>query len=164
MAESAPLKVLVVGPSRSRKSHIASFLAGTRADVGGDPAGPPGPTVGVRILELEREGARVQLWDVSGDQSYETTWPAIQKGAEGVILVYAPENAGASKEVQLWHSWFVERKGIPAVCFCMVSAAGQGSPPSIGTTPLELLSFDNPDAISEAFESFMSRVAAVSRR
>ena len=87
-----PLKLLLVGPSRAGRSSLASFLAGVQESV--TPAAPPAPTVGVRILELERHGAPVELWDVSGDQSYEAAWPAIQDGAGGVVLVYNPEAAG----------------------------------------------------------------------
>jgi len=50
--------------------------------------------VGARILELDRHGTAVELWDVAGDQSYENTWPAMQQNADGVVLVYSPEVLG----------------------------------------------------------------------
>jgi hypothetical protein len=78
------------GPSRSRKSAIVSFLAGMVDRLDYD----PGPTVGVRILELERNNMRLELWDTAGDQTYENTWPAIQKDADGVLVLYNIDTPG----------------------------------------------------------------------
>jgi energy-coupling factor transporter ATP-binding protein EcfA2 len=86
------MKVLLVGPSKSGKSALASYLAGISD--GAIPAQAPLPTVGCRILELERNGAPVELWDVSGDQSYENCWPAIKHNADGIIFVYSSEAPG----------------------------------------------------------------------
>ena len=86
------MKILLVGPSKSGKSALASFLAGISDSA--VPAHPPLPTVGCRILELERGGVPVELWDVSGDQSYENCWPAIKHNADGIIFVYSSEAAG----------------------------------------------------------------------
>ena len=98
----AAQKILFVGPSKGGKSSIVSFLAGIQD--GPTPSATPTPTVAVRILELERHGTPVELWDVSGDQSYETTWPAIQQGATGVVLIYDPEALGqAVRGVTLLH-------------------------------------------------------------
>jgi GTPase SAR1 family protein len=81
---SAPrLKVLLVGPSKAGKTSLSSFLAGIQDSV--SPAAPPMPTIGVRVLEVERFGVSVELWDVSGDQQYESTWPAVQEGVGGAF-------------------------------------------------------------------------------
>jgi len=86
------MKLLMVGPSKTGKSVLCSFLAGVLdAPLA---AGDPLPTVGCRILEVNTQGVAVELWDVSGDQSYENTWPAIQQGVDGVILCYSPETSG----------------------------------------------------------------------
>jgi GTPase SAR1 family protein len=89
---SVRLKILFVGPSKAGKSSIASFIAGFQDGV--TPSGTPTPTVGVRILELERHGMPIELWDVSGDQRYEATWPACQQDAAGIVLLYDPEALG----------------------------------------------------------------------
>lgn len=86
------MKLLLIGPSKAGKSVLASFLAGMLDST--TPAAEPPPTVGVRILELTCVGQAVELWDVSGDQSYENTWPAVQQGADGVIMCYSPETPG----------------------------------------------------------------------
>ena len=86
------MKILMVGPSKTGKSVLCSFLAGMLdAPIA---AGDPLPTVGCRILEVNTQGVAMELWDVSGDQSYENTWPAIQQGVNGVILCYSPETSG----------------------------------------------------------------------
>lgn len=86
------MKLLMVGPSKTGKSILCSFLAGMLDTPLA--AGDPLPTVGCRILEVNTQGVAVELWDVSGDQSYENTWPAIQQGVDGVILCYSPETSG----------------------------------------------------------------------
>lgn len=86
------MKLLLIGPSKAGKSVLASFLAGMLDST--TPAAEPPPTVGVRILELTCVGQAIELWDVSGDQSYENTWPAVQQGADGVIMCYSPETPG----------------------------------------------------------------------
>lgn len=120
MAE-AKAKIIVVGPLKAGKtrlanhiatSHIAELESRSAARDNAEPAHKPAldaylPTAGVRILEFDREithstgkrgGARaaqlsVELWDCSGDQQYQSCWPAILSGAIGVILVYNPETA-----------------------------------------------------------------------
>ena len=86
------MKLLMIGPCKSGKSSLATFLSGMSESP--TPSGIPLPTVGCRILELSSHGVGVELWDISGDQSYENTWPAIQQNADGVILCYSPETAG----------------------------------------------------------------------
>ena len=97
MASAPRLKVLFVGPSKAGKSSLATFLAGLQDSV--SPAAAPAPTVGVRILELERHGAAIELWDVSGDQQYEASWPAVQQDAAAVVLIYDPEAPGQAVRV-----------------------------------------------------------------
>lgn len=86
------IKIVVVGPQKSGKSGLVSFLAG----VSDSPTGlAMEPTIALRILETERKGIPIELWDTSGDQSFENTWPAVQKDADGIMLVYNPEIPGA---------------------------------------------------------------------
>ena len=79
------------------------------------------PTEGVRIRELEKElfggggrGGRysLQLWDSSGDHSYEGTWPAIINDANGVILVYNPAKPAQEQEITIWYDTFVKGSGL----------------------------------------------------
>lgn len=123
---SAALKILIIGPSKSRKSQLANYLANV-VDSVSHPS--PGPTVSCRILETERNGVALELWDVSGDQSTEAGWPAIQKSADAVLMVYDPTIPGASKEVELWAQWFPQAIAMPGercLCYKLAGAAGAG--------------------------------------
>lgn len=44
----------------------------------------------------------LQIWDVSGNKRYQNCWPAILKGAHGVILVYNSDQPSHTKEVEEW--------------------------------------------------------------
>jgi hypothetical protein len=133
-AAPPPLKILVIGPSRAGKSGAASFLAGAHAS----PLYAPGPTAGVRVLAFERGGHAVELWDVSGDQGFESAWPAVQKDAEAWLLMWNADAAGAAREAELWVQWFRPRAGLAAAC-CLTSAPGAASVPGApNQNPAEL--------------------------
>lgn len=90
-------KVLVVGPTRSHKTSLVNYLAGLAESFRGNATSPAlTPTVGVRVLDVDTSSGTVEVWDVSGDQSYEATWPAVCDGAAAVLLVYDPTNPGAA--------------------------------------------------------------------
>lgn len=66
--------------------------------------------LGVRILELESADLKIadqqsekliELWDCSGDRKYESCWPALRFGAQGVVLVVDPEKT-QDEELLLW--------------------------------------------------------------
>eukprot|EP01138_Halocafeteria_seosinensis_P016033 gb/GECG01016361.1/.p1 GENE.gb/GECG01016361.1/~~gb/GECG01016361.1/.p1 ORF type:complete len:183 (+),score=22.83 gb/GECG01016361.1/:1-549(+) len=113
---SAPenMKVLLVGPQKVGKSRVANYMADmnkSNLEEEDENSSEYMPTAGCRIVEVEREiqglGTHtIELWDVSGDQSYETCWPAIQKDASGIILMYSPEKQ-QDREIELWYEWFV---------------------------------------------------------
>lgn len=108
MSQGSKLKIVVVGPQRVGKSALANFLA----DQGDVPAAEYAPTVGVRILEVYKPlGATntrtlVEIWDVSGDRRFEPMWPAIQKDADGLLLVYNPANKAHEREIEIWYRAF----------------------------------------------------------
>ena len=100
------MKILLVGPAHSGKSTIANFLAADgKSSTIGSPDTKYEPTVGVRILEFDQGGSSefktsrtisIELWDCSGRQEFEKCWPAIQDKADGVIVVYNPDNRAHS--------------------------------------------------------------------
>lgn len=69
-----PVKIVVCGPTKGGKTSLANFIAGLAQQIGRHDQGYE-PTVGVRILECEKQpsisggNVDVELWDVSGDQS-----------------------------------------------------------------------------------------------
>lgn len=156
---AAPIKILLVGPSKARKSTIASFITGIAESIGES----VGPTIGVRILECDRGGNSTELWDVSGDQAFEGTWPAVQKDAEGVLLMFDPEGLGQARELELWHEWFVQKTGIPperVAAWAVTPAPYMGALPSIPEVTVESFSIDTAESMRRAFDRFVNRVAS----
>jgi len=113
MPDNGALKIVVAGPKGSGKTLISNFLA-----AGGNPDLPLtsdnySPTSGVRILEFEspREG-NLEIWDASGDHSYESCWKAIMHNADGVVLVYNPDAPSQDQQLADWFDFFVRKNGL----------------------------------------------------
>ena len=70
------------------------------------------PTVGVRIVEFDYKSEAIEIWDSSGDHSYESCWAAIMNDADAVLLVYNPEAAGQDQQLGDWYEYFVKRNGL----------------------------------------------------
>jgi Rab-like protein 5 len=134
-------KVLVVGPAQSGKTRAVNTLAAISTQ------GVYDPTVGCRIIELERPlsvrdakskkemqvVANVELWDLSGDVKYESCWPACQKDAHGVILVLEAlqltvNETAPEKSLDFWFQSFAARMGLdPSQVFVMVLGTDEQS-------------------------------------
>ncbi|XP_067165809.1 intraflagellar transport protein 22 homolog isoform X2 [Apteryx mantelli] len=108
------VKVLLVGPCESGKSVLANFVSESIEGIGSYV-----PTQGVRILEYEKPnlngsskgaGCRFELWDCSGDQKFETCWPALMKDSHGVVIIFNPELPSHLKEIEMWYSCFVQQQ------------------------------------------------------
>ena len=115
-----PLKIIIVGPQRVGKTVIANSLSEFSHTVSPDYH----PTVGVRILELEKpytdeqigsipvlknnklNKVKIELWDMSGDRRFESTWPAIKYGANGVIIVLDAVNDKYEGIIDEWMNNF----------------------------------------------------------
>ena len=129
-------KVVVCGPKGSGKSTIANFLAGHSEKLAVDKYDP---TAGVRILEVSfapphtrptlrltavarmqfetriassQKPVGVELWDASGDSSYDSCWKAIMSDADGVVLVYNPDAPSQDQQLTDWYEYFVKRNGL----------------------------------------------------
>ena len=115
-----PLKIVIVGPQKVGKTVIANSLSEFSHTVSPDYH----PTVGVRILELEKPyteeqvanitvlkknkitKVKIELWDMSGDRRFESTWPAIKYGANGVIIVLDAVNDKYEATIDEWMNNF----------------------------------------------------------
>ena len=115
-----PLKIVIVGPQKVGKTVIANSLSEFSHTVSPDYH----PTVGVRILELEKpytqeqvanipvlkknklDKVRTELWDMSGDRRFEQDWPAIKYGANGVIIVIDAVNEKYEASIDEWMNNF----------------------------------------------------------
>ena len=115
-----PLKIVIVGPQKVGKTVIANSLSEFSQTVSPDYH----PTVGVRILELEKpytdeqianipvlknnklNKVKIELWDMSGDRRFEPNWPAIKYGANGVIIVLDAINEKYEGIIDEWMNNF----------------------------------------------------------
>jgi GTPase SAR1 family protein len=115
-----PLKIIIVGPQKVGKTVIANTISEFSKTVSPDYH----PTVGVRILEISKpytdeqvanipvlkknkiNKVRIELWDMSGDRRFESTWPAIKYGADGVIIVLDAVNEKYEATIDEWMNNF----------------------------------------------------------
>ncbi|OWR48522.1 rab protein 5 [Danaus plexippus plexippus] len=114
------LKILIIGPSDSGKTSIANFLS---ESMNVEEAGTPRPTQGARILEFElphnvnerQRKVQIELWDCSGDHKFESCWPAVRVGIQGVILVCSANTVNvAGREIELLYNYFVSQAKLSA--------------------------------------------------
>jgi len=74
----------------------------------------------LRILEMEQdfkinnrlEKAEIELWDCSGDLKYDSSWPALSDGSNGVVFVLNPNEPSHAKELNQWFTHFVKDAGL----------------------------------------------------
>ena len=115
-----PLKIVIVGPQKVGKTSIANSLSEFSHTISQDYH----PTVGVRILETEKtyteeqvssipilkknklNKVKIELWDMSGDRRFESTWPSIKYGANGVIIVLDAFNDKFDSIIDEWMNNF----------------------------------------------------------
>ncbi|CAH0691868.1 unnamed protein product [Spodoptera exigua] len=120
--ESGMLIMLMLCDSPlSGKSSIANFISDS---INVEEVETPRPTQGVRIVEFELPNLNVngkststdiELWDCSGDHRFESCWPALRLGVQGVILVCAPNTAQiAAREMELLYNYFVSQPKLSA--------------------------------------------------
>ena len=104
-------KIVVAGPKNSGKTIISNFLGGHAETLAIDNS-KYNPTAGVRIVEFDYKSEGIEIWDSSGDHSYEGCWAAIMNDADAVLLVYNPEVAGQDQQLVDWYEYFVKRNGL----------------------------------------------------
>lgn len=96
------LKVLVVGPEACGKTTIVNYLSAKQNVL----ENPYRPTTGVRIVEhetyVDNRLVSIEFWDVSGSTKNERIWPAIQKEAQGVIIVFNGDNSKSESDADFW--------------------------------------------------------------
>ncbi|XP_001366207.2 intraflagellar transport protein 22 homolog isoform X1 [Monodelphis domestica] len=106
-------KILFVGPCESGKTALANFLTES-SDIT-----EYNPTQGVRILEFENPqvtsnnkgtGCEFELWDCGGDTKFESCWPALMKDSHGVVIIFNADIPSHLKEIEMWHSCFVQQQ------------------------------------------------------
>ena len=136
-----PLKIVIVGPQKVGKTVISNSLSEFSTTVSPDYH----PTVGCRILELEKPytdeqasvipilknnkltKVKIELWDISGDRRFESTWPASKYGVNGVIIVIDATNEKYEANIDEWMNNFCnEINPENVVCFSYKKDDAQG--------------------------------------
>eukprot|EP00049_Salpingoeca_infusionum_P006766 m.111147 g.111147 ORF g.111147 m.111147 type:complete len:188 (+) comp13432_c0_seq3:389-952(+) len=134
-----------------------------------------------RILKFEpdssdgkRSDMMVELWDVSGDEKYQSCWPAIAKGVQGAIVVFDVNKEGQENDLDIWFKKFVKGTKIRSGQ-CLVVANNPSTEPSIRDSvavggPLSKAKLvmadiqENPDALRDAFFDLMKGVSEFVRK
>eukprot|EP00903_Cladosiphon_okamuranus_P009289 g8863.t1 len=163
------LKIVICGPVKGGKTSIANFLAGQTEHIG-NANKIYEATVGVRILECEKQPGitgdkvAVEIWDVSGDQAFESCWPAIIKGVDGVLLIYNPEIPTHDTEVGIWYDQFVKRAKLDTKQYQVIAHRASPTPAPRSRLPPKLASlngnimytnFSSDSQVIAGFEDFL---------
>eukprot|EP00055_Hartaetosiga_balthica_P014692 m.82298 g.82298 ORF g.82298 m.82298 type:complete len:187 (-) comp8665_c4_seq1:2602-3162(-) len=144
-------KIVLVGPSKSGKSYMADFLSD---DVTSGEEREYIPTRGCRIVSFETNGNKktdalnVELWDISGLDSYENVWPALADGASGAIVMYDGTKPIDSTELSKWFKPFIKGAGIKTGQ-CVVFANN----PSSDIRDIDFTDLDGPLGKASLFET-----------
>ena len=125
------LKIVFVGPKGCGKSTLIDVIVNFKGRDNISFNSDYNPTAGCRILEFSLPNVNnlVEIWDCSGDQSYDASWPAFLQGASGsitskvdaVCLCY--RHLDDEDEIKLWYDYFVRNPGI-SDHQCLVIALG----------------------------------------
>ncbi|OCT94238.1 hypothetical protein XELAEV_18011906mg [Xenopus laevis] len=113
------VKVLVIGPTE------VQIRTGS---------GEYHPTQGVRILEFEcpdrnkGSSCEVEFWDCGGDPKFESCWPAIMKYSHGVIIVFNADIPSHLKEIEMWHSNFIQQQRLQESRCVLIAHKKPGRP------------------------------------
>ncbi|VDP84950.1 unnamed protein product, partial [Echinostoma caproni] len=101
------LILVVVGPSECGKSYVCNFLSDAIEQVTVDykPTKVYQRFLLRTIIEYEQSvnckgknlKVELELWDVSGSNSYENCWPALFKNVNGAVFVYNPNQPDHGK-------------------------------------------------------------------
>ncbi|KAL7639051.1 UNVERIFIED_CONTAM: hypothetical protein RMT77_010585 [Armadillidium vulgare] len=172
MNNNTKVKILLVGPVKSGKTTLANFLSDA-ADYGSERYRP---TKGCRIVEFEvpnidvngsYSNVEVELWDISGDKSYSSTWPVMQRGANGVIFVYNPGEEDHPRYLDSLHTQFVSHQGlkdVQCVVFCHSKPDSDGYSTKLsnafsGIKQKEIeLNEENTGKIRQEFSSYLQQL------
>jgi len=157
------MKLVVAGPKGSGKTLISNFLAsGCSAEL---PLSSENynPTSGVRILEFEHREGNLEIWDASGDHSYESCWKAIMHNADGVILVYNPDAPSQDQQLSDWFDFFVRKNGLrDEQCLVFAHRSGKSMsqerfrpPPLFSKVTAALTTPQSGGDIKTIFEDFL---------
>ncbi len=130
MVKNVGFKLCVVGPKNTGKTLLCKLLAEQVCHHSAEYQ----PTAGLRIQELELgykgRNFKVQLWDCSGDPTYEKYFPVLSKDCNGVLFVH---NACKDQEqdLEIFYRIFAQPNKLTlsqvAIVGTTLSGAGAGA-------------------------------------
>ena len=176
MSRPQGLKVIVGGPCRTGKTVISNFLSDTAGHMNFPDRYEK--TAGVRVLEFERSvgggyGSQisVELWDCSGDEKYESCYPAMTQDASAAILVFDPDDRGQSEVMHKWYEWFVDGPGLRAENCLLVAMRQSKSLMTKPSAPRQIpdrvrmvsASFESGEVLKREFDRFVKEVESARR-
>ena len=170
------IKVLMVGPQEAGKTVLSNILA----DIAEGPSDVYRPTKAWRIVEFEKDvplavkkqfagNIFVELWDCSGDIKYKNCWPAIHKGAQGIIFVYNPKDPDAESNMEFFINEFAKKASVlPKQCMAYanhhdIAEYGASSKPLRcfkGLTVTDCTA-DNSTSIVTAFDMYFKHLMGI---
>mmetsp|Transcript_17395 Transcript_17395/g.18136 ORF Transcript_17395/g.18136 Transcript_17395/m.18136 type:complete len:172 (+) Transcript_17395:21-536(+) len=167
------LKICVVGPKGVGKTIISNYLTGQSSLLVID--NKYEPTSGVRILEYEANtlqgNINIELWDASGDTSYEGCWRAIMHEADGVVLIYNPDAPSQDQQIGDWFDFFVRKNNLredQCIVFAYRSNPSNGDkfrpPPLFSKVNASLTTPQNSADMKGMFDNFVNELAAIRQR
>lgn len=93
-ASELPLfKVVLTGPAQSGKSNLMQRLAHDKFTY------EYLPTIGVDFRFVDLQGAKLQIWDTSGQAQFQTINSAYSRGADAVVIVVDVEDINIVKHI-----------------------------------------------------------------
>ena len=174
------VKILIVGPCKSGKTLLSNILSyANRNHNDNNHTNVYKPTKLSRILWFEVNGVpvnnnqrsfdvAVELWDCSGDRSFEMCWPSMLQNTHGIIFVYDPQVQNHVDELQHFYEKFVRRDfGITdQQCIIFAHERGMGESLREELAPRLLKNIlvvrasldEDGSAVRTHFKSFLSRV------
>ncbi|XP_004442208.2 PREDICTED: intraflagellar transport protein 22 homolog [Ceratotherium simum simum] len=157
--------------SQSGKTVLANFLTES-SDIT-----EYNPTQGVRILEFENPhvtsnskgpGCEFELWDCGGDPKFESCWPALMKDSHGVVIIFNADTPSHLRELERWHSCFVQQQGLQDTQCLLIAHHKPGSGSDRGnlslSPPLNKLKLvhsnleDDPEEIRIEFIKYLKGI------
>ena len=117
----------MLGPTKAGKTTIANILG----DLQDGPSTVYRPTVGVRIVDFERDPPpsvsqfgkiNVEIWDLSGDLKFEKCWAPCQQDVHGIIFVYDPASPETENDLKRFVEAFPKALKLKqSFCLCYIN-------------------------------------------
>jgi len=103
------LKIIVLGDSGVGKTALLhkyvhnAFIQEHKATIGADFL--------TKEISIDDKLITLQVWDTAGQERFQSLGAAFYRGADACVLVYDITNDQSFKQIETWHSNFLEQAG-----------------------------------------------------